>query len=69
MLIMAFALTAALFLSAPLHGQANFGSATVVAGNDVLIGQPANFYGPGAVYVFRSDGGDNWREAARLSRD
>lgn len=66
MLITILAIAATLFLTGPIRGQSNFGSATAVVGNDVVIGQPANFYGPGAVYVFRSNAEGVWAEAARL---
>ena len=35
-------------------------------GGEVLIGQPENFYGPGAVYVYRGDGSGSWSAADRL---
>ncbi len=57
---------AAFFLTAPLLAQRNFGSATATADNHVFVGQPANFYGPGAVYVYGPDGNGAWTETARL---
>lgn len=56
-------------LSAPscvFAQEPNFGRAVTLTGNELLIGQPVNFYGPGAVYVYRRDSGGEWREHARL---
>ena len=49
-------LTAALPAAAAAQDP-NFGSAAAIAGRDLLVGQPANLYGPGYVYVYRSGGG------------
>jgi len=44
----------------------NFGRSGAVLGGDLFVGQPANFYGPGVVYLYRADARGAWREAARL---
>jgi len=59
-------LAAALFLATPLSAQSNFGNATAATDNYVFVAQPANFYGPGAVYVYVPDGNGAWTENARL---
>ena len=42
-----------------------YGGSVAVADGDVLVGEPGNMIGPGAVYVYRKgDGG--WEEVARL---
>ncbi|MDH3222566.1 MAG: hypothetical protein OEO23_02530, partial [Gemmatimonadota bacterium] len=46
--------------------QGNFGSSVAIAGEAIAVGQPANFYGPGAVYLYRMSGGGVWEEAGRL---
>jgi choice-of-anchor B domain-containing protein len=43
----------------------NFGRAVALGANELIIGQPVNWYGPGAVYLYRAAGG-GWQEAARL---
>ncbi|NND03712.1 MAG: hypothetical protein HKN91_13095, partial [Acidimicrobiia bacterium] len=54
-------------VTTPLSAQSgNFGWAAAAAGDAVLIGQPANFYGPGAVYVYTSSGTNGWSESARF---
>ena len=57
---------AALVGPAGAWGQTNFGSSSAASGADLFIGQPANFYGPGAVYVYRADSQGAWSEAERL---
>ena len=69
-------LTAALPAAAAAQDP-NFGSAAAIAGRDLLVGQPANLYGPGYVYVYRPGGASAggpagasagaWREATRLA--
>src|SRR5688572_21247195 len=44
----------------------NFGRALALTADELLIGQPVNWYGPGAVYVYRTDASGQWRERARL---
>ena len=46
--------------------QQNFGSSAAVVGDQVVIGQPANFYGPGAVYFFSRNAEGSWVESGRL---
>ncbi len=61
---LAIAVTA---LTTPLSGQSgNFGQTSAAAGRDVFVGQPANFYGPGIVYLYRMGAGPVGEEAARL---
>lgn len=45
----------------------NFGSAAVISGRELLIGQPSNQYATGFVYTFRADARGNWRETGRLA--
>lgn len=59
-------LVGAFLLSAPLSAQSNFGRATATANDYVFVGQPANFYGAGAVYVYTRGGNEGWTETARL---
>lgn len=54
------------FGSATVHAQTNFGQSAAIADDQVLIGQPANFYGPGIVYVYTSTS-SGWVEQARLA--
>ncbi|NNM32526.1 MAG: hypothetical protein HKO53_05650, partial [Gemmatimonadetes bacterium] len=51
---------------AGVASQENFGSSAAVLGNQVAVGQPANFYGPGAVYLFGVDDDGSWQEVGRL---
>jgi hypothetical protein len=44
---------------------AGFGGAIALAGDDVLVGEPANTTRPGTVYVYRR-GGNGWAEAAQI---
>ena len=43
----------------------NFGRAIVLSGNELVIGQPVNWYGPGVVYTYRFENGA-WQERSRL---
>lgn len=45
----------------------NFGRAVVLEGEDLLVGQPVNWYGPGMVYVYRMGAGGQWMEQELLS--
>ena len=45
----------------------NFGRAIALNGNDLVIGQPVNWYGPGTVYTYRPGSGGAWMEAQRLT--
>lgn len=38
----------------------NFGRAAVLEGDDLIVGQPVNWYGPGAVYTYRPDTDGQW---------
>jgi choice-of-anchor B domain-containing protein len=54
---------------APYHGAAqepNFGRAIALTDEDLLIGQPVNWYGPGVVYAYRLEPSGRWRERSRL---
>ncbi|MGE0556574.1 MAG: hypothetical protein AB7R55_24385, partial [Gemmatimonadales bacterium] len=42
----------------------NFGRSGAELGGDLFVGQPANFYGAGVVYLYRADARGTWREAA-----
>jgi choice-of-anchor B domain-containing protein len=44
----------------------NFGRALALTNSELFVGQPVNWYGPGAVYVYRLDAAGKWRERARL---
>ncbi len=66
-LLVALVVASAIAPGAPLAAQEpNFGSAVVTTGSELFIGQPVNWYGPGAVYVYRRDSTGAWVEAARL---
>ncbi|MFW6083863.1 MAG: choice-of-anchor B family protein [Gemmatimonadota bacterium] len=45
----------------------NFGRAIALAGSDLVIGQPVNWYGPGTVYSYRLDESGQWQETERLT--
>ena len=67
----AAALAAATFLTAsaaavPAAAQ-NFGSSAAVAGREAFVGQPANNYGPGLVYVYRPNAQGVWAQASKLA--
>lgn len=59
---------AALFaLSIPLSAQEpNFGRAMTMTANELYVGQPVNWYGPGTVYAYRW-GGNGWDENQLLT--
>ncbi len=44
----------------------NFGRAVALTSTELFVGQPVNWYGPGAVYVYRADANGQWREHARV---
>ena len=46
--------------------QQNFGTSAAVVGDLVAVGQPANFYGPGAVYLFGMNDDGSWAEVRRM---
>ena len=63
--ILAFA---ALLTALPAAAQEpNFGRAVAMTESDLFIGQPVNWYGPGVVYAYRSDGSGQWGEASMLT--
>lgn len=45
----------------------NFGRAVVMSGEDLIIGQPVNWYGPGAVYIYGLDPAGGWVEVQLLT--
>lgn len=56
-----------LLLTAPLPAQEpNFGRAIEATDNELFIGQPVNWYGPGTVYAYRADPTGQWQERQRL---
>jgi choice-of-anchor B domain-containing protein len=64
---LATSLAAVLVLASPLAAQEpNFGRAIVATAAEIIVGQPVNWYGPGTVYAFRSDGSGRWAERQRL---
>jgi len=66
-LVTAFAIVAALGSVVPIHAQEpNFGRAVAMTGDELFIGQPVNWYGPGTVYVYGPDGA-SWRERQLLT--
>src|SRR5688500_4214378 len=53
-------------VAAPLAAQSgSFGNSVVIGADELIIGEPNNFFRPGLVYVYRRNG-DMWREAMRL---
>lgn len=60
----------ALVLASALPAMAqepNFGRAIAMTGEDLLIGQPVNWYGPGGVYAYGMGPGGEWLEEALLT--
>jgi len=51
--------------AAPVAAQVGYGSAVVINGDEVLVGEPGNFIDSGYVYVYRRAGGE-WVEAASI---
>ncbi|HRX17821.1 MAG TPA: choice-of-anchor B family protein [Gemmatimonadales bacterium] len=45
----------------------NFGRAIAATPNELLIGQPVNWYGPGTVYTYRRGADGTWMERSRLT--
>ncbi|NNL29710.1 MAG: hypothetical protein HKO77_01740, partial [Gemmatimonadetes bacterium] len=45
----------------------NFGRAVVLDDDDLLVGQPVNWYGPGVVYTYRPRPEGGWSEDALLT--
>ncbi|MDT8367945.1 MAG: FG-GAP repeat protein, partial [Longimicrobiales bacterium] len=61
-------LFATFLLALPLSAQEpNFGRAAVIDGDDLLVGQPVNWYGPGTVYAYRPGPDGAWIEEALLT--
>ncbi len=63
------ALVASLLASAYAAGaqEPNFGRAVAMTPDALFIGQPVNWYGPGAVYVYHGSGDDAWSESQVLN--
>ena len=60
LLLLAFASGSSAFTQEP-----NFGRTVALTSTELYVGQPVNWYGPGAVYVYR-DANGQWREHTRL---
>ena len=45
----------------------NFGRALVVGGDDLVVGQPVNWYGPGVVYAYQRGPGGEWAPTGTLT--
>ena len=45
-----------------------FGNAIAVSGNTVFVGEPNNTYNPGAVYLYRQEGGE-WTRVNKITAD
>jgi choice-of-anchor B domain-containing protein len=45
----------------------NFGRALASTDNELFVGQPVNWYGPGTVYTYRLDPSGQWRERGRVT--
>ena len=59
---------AALASAAPAAAQEpDFGRAVAITDSDLIIGQPVNWYGPGAVYTYRLDASGGWDEQMMLT--
>ena len=59
----------ALLLLAPVLSaqEPNFGRAVALSGEDLLIGQPVNWYGPGVVYTYQAGPNGTWSEPSVLT--
>jgi choice-of-anchor B domain-containing protein len=44
----------------------NFGRTLALTANELFVGQPVNWYGPGVVYSYRLDAAGRWRERSSL---
>ena len=63
--LLAAVLTA--FSVVPVDAQEpNFGRAIALEGDDLVIGQPVNWYGPGTVYTYRPDAEGTWQGISTL---
>ncbi|MDX1493210.1 MAG: choice-of-anchor B family protein [Longimicrobiales bacterium] len=56
-----------IFPVAGLAQEPNFGRAIAMSGQDLIIGQPVNWYGPGVVYTYRRSSDGSWDERALLT--
>jgi choice-of-anchor B domain-containing protein len=53
---------------APASGQEpNFGRAVAMTGDELVVGQPVNWYGPGVVYAYRLGTDGDWARQAALT--
>ena len=66
-LVSALVLSMALVASLLSAQEANFGRALAMTETELFVGQPLNWYGPGAVYTYRLDAAGRWQEQARLT--
>ncbi len=60
-------LTALCFATPVLGQEPNFGRAVDMTGDELVIGQPVNWYGPGTVYTYGRSDGAGWEEEQRLT--
>lgn len=59
---------AALGSGRPLESQEpNFGRAMAMAGSELFVGQPVNWYGPGVVYAYRQGADGQWARQGALT--
>lgn len=64
----ALVLACSLLGGAPLPAQPpNFGRAVAMTETELVVGQPANWYGPGVVYTYALEASGRWQERSRLS--
>ncbi len=45
----------------------NFGRAVAISGDELFVGQPVNWYGPGMVYAYRRTPSGEWSDPATLT--
>src|SRR5687768_17310956 len=55
------AIAIALSTTAARAQEPNFGRAVALTNSELFVGQPVNWYGQGAVYVYRADAAGQWR--------
>lgn len=64
--LLAPTLLVALLAGTAAAQEPNFGRALAANGNELFVGQPVNWYGPGTVYVYRADASGRWTERQRV---
>lgn len=63
-----FILPAVLCFATPVLGQEpNFGRAVDMTADELVIGQPVNWYGPGTVYTYARSTSASWQQEQRLT--